>query len=40
MPHYLEGGEPAPPEFKGIFAIEQLTRDKLTAKQMADLAHT
>lgn len=28
-PHYLEGGEPAPPEFKGIFAIEQATRDRL-----------
>jgi len=27
MPHYLEGGEPAPPEFVGIFALEQRARD-------------
>lgn len=27
-PHYLEGGDPAPPEFMGLFAIEQKMRDQ------------
>lgn len=32
MPHYLEGGEPAPPEFQGIFASEQKARDMIAIR--------
>lgn len=32
MPHYLEGGDPAPPEFRGIFAVEQKARDMIVIR--------
>lgn len=32
MPHYLEGGPPAPPEFAGIFAVEQKARDQIVIR--------
>jgi hypothetical protein len=31
-PHYLEGGEPAPPEFRGIYAAEQKARDLIAIR--------
>jgi hypothetical protein len=40
-PHYLRGGEPAPPEFEGILnTAERLVRefDTATANNMVDLA--
>jgi len=42
-PHYLRGGEPAPPEFEGLQnTAERMVRefDTETANNMADLAHT
>lgn len=42
-PHYLRGGDPAPPEFEGIVTkAERKVRefDTQTASGMADLAHT
>lgn len=32
MPHYLEGGHPAPEEFVGIFALEQRARDMIAMR--------
>lgn len=32
MPHYLEGGEPAPPEFLGLYATEQRARDMIALR--------
>jgi hypothetical protein len=40
-PHYLRGGEPAPPEFEGLLTkAERMVRefDTATANHMADLA--
>lgn len=42
-PHYLYGGDPAPPEFEGLLVQAKRLRDKFnleTANHMADLAHT
>lgn len=42
-PHYLRGGEPAPPEFEGILnTAERMVAefDTATANHMVDLAHT
>ena len=42
MPHYLEGGDPAPEEFVGIFALEQKARDMIAIRgnQPADMENT